>query len=159
MEYIAVESIQEAFLLFGQIDLLNDMPLWQKYVLALHAFNTKKGFKLTGFLEDDPRHGNQDTEESKSGITPSEAVMLSLPIDWKDKNKDVASFRYEHADWPGMEQYFKIMVLDETEIEVNAYMACKKKDQNNQLSNLLAATLTMNPMGESNFDNLDSWLP
>lgn len=115
------------------------MPLWQKYVLALHAYNTHKGFKLTGFLEDDPRHflkdeplhADQTIEESKSGITPPEAIILALPIDWKDKNKDVASFRYEHADWPGMEQYFKIMVLNETEIEVNAYMACKKKDQNN----------------------------
>jgi hypothetical protein len=27
------------------------------------------------------------------------------------------------------------------------------------LSNLLAAKLTMNTMGESNFNNLDSWLP
>jgi hypothetical protein len=135
------------------------MPLWQKYTLALHAYNIKRGFKCTGFMEDDPRHGENSEEESKTNMTPADAIIMALPLDWTHKNANVASFRYEHSDNPGMEQYFKIMHINETTIEVNAYQAKKKRSNDDQLSSLLTAELQTNSSEQSNFDNLDNWLP
>jgi hypothetical protein len=32
-----------------------ELPLFQRYALLLHAFNLHKGFKCTGYQEDDPK--------------------------------------------------------------------------------------------------------
>jgi hypothetical protein len=39
---------------------INNVPLWQQYALALHAYNMKAGFVCTGFLEDDPRTNEEN---------------------------------------------------------------------------------------------------
>lgn len=50
-----MESIQEAFLMMGLTKNPRELPLFQRYAIILHAYNLHKGFKCTGFQEDDPK--------------------------------------------------------------------------------------------------------
>jgi len=47
----------------GKLDQMSNM---QKYALTVHCYNLFKGFKLTGYLEDDPHLNDNSQEERKS---------------------------------------------------------------------------------------------
>jgi len=133
---MSAESIQEAFL-FLNVEDVNQLPLQQQWALCIHAYNLYKGFKLTGFMEDDPR----------------QEQIVQLPADWPQANADVVSFRYETENH---EQFFKIIKTKNDEIEINCYQS--KKEGNDDLAKLLSCTFKMEVLAPAKFDNLDEWL-
>ena len=120
---------------------LPSMPSFQKKALIVHAINLHKGFKCTGFNEDDP-------EESAEGI-------LKLPDILGDSNAFVVSFRYVHPT-KGKENeefYFKIVdILDTNKCDVNVVSNQKRNE-------IVWSELDFEKdLVPSVFDSLDSWL-
>jgi hypothetical protein len=146
---MSAESIQEAFL-FLNIEDVNKLPQEQQWALCIHAFNLYKGFKLTGFMEDDPR-----AEVKESNIES----IVQLPADWSTTNADVVSFRYEHENNPNYECFFKIIKTKWYEIEINCYQSLKADAEgSNDLAKLMNFEFKMEALQPEKFNNLDDWL-
>jgi len=73
------------------------MPKWQKYTLALHAYNLKNGFEYEGGdfpqLEENKAEGKKDTQ---------------LPPEWSARHPKKAAFKYTNAKKPNQEFIFKV---------------------------------------------------
>jgi PI31 proteasome regulator N-terminal len=132
-----MDTIQEAFLLLGLVDVLPTLKPHQLYSLIYHALNLKVGFTCTGFQEDDPQ--------------PAEP-LVNLPREWLQLSDEVVSFRYKHNEAaPGVEFYFKYLQAGD-KLEVNAMTSAK----NYEIWNL---EVDMEELKLDKFDNLDSWVP
>ena len=121
-----MESIQEAFLMLGLTKNPNELSLFQRYAIILHAFNLQKGFKCTGFQEDDPK---TDQGKDKTLLIYLLIALLNLPESWPEENAELVSFRYTHPESadPNEEFYVKMLPMNHS-LEINCLSSLRNDE-------------------------------